>query len=155
MFILKYTCTHVTWCIRNLNTPHQGEGTLYMSTLHMPLHGQKELYCTCMCTIHAVYMRTYCTLCGESKALPCSAVSVVQHSLRGGARYTAWHMITVICTCSFSLSYTRTINELKLGKGHAVCDNGVVSIDHYCTCIQHFLPCNTCTCICMYVCLSI
>ena len=61
--------------------------------------------------------------------VPASAVSVVQHCLHGGAHYTARHLITVIV----SLSHTRTINQLKLGKRHAVRDNGVILIDHYYT----------------------
>ena len=36
----------------------------------------------------------YCTLCGRIKGAA-SAVSVIQHGLRGGARNTARHVITV------------------------------------------------------------
>ena len=62
----------------------------------------------------------YFTLRGRIKGAA-SAVSVIQHGLRGGARNTARHVITVIV---LAFPYTRnkagkmlsTINQLKHGR---------------------------------------
>ena len=81
----------------------------------------------------------YCTLRGRIKGAA-SAIIVIQHSLCGGARNTAWHMITVIVLAFLtqenkSSKMQSTINQLKHGKGCAVCDNGTLRT------VQHFLPC--------------
>ena len=80
---------------------------------------------------------TYCTLCGRIKGAA-SAISVIQHSLRGGVRNTARHVITVIVVAFLTQEnkagkmqkYTKSV---KARKGCAVRDSGtraVVSIDH-------------------------
>ena len=68
----------------------------------------------CNCSVN------YCTLCGRIKGAA-SAVSVIQHGLRGGARNIARHVITVTV---LAFPYTRnkvgkmqsTINQLKHGR---------------------------------------
>ena len=114
---------------------------------------------------HLVCTCTYCTLRGRIKG----TLSVIQ---RGGARYTARHVITVIVLAFLTQEnkagkIQSTINQLKHGKGRAVraiMVLGVLSIDHtalgYASCcmalstpplvpllhVQHFLPCfTTCT----------
>ena len=52
--------------------------------------------CTSTCTsILYIYIYIYCTLRGRIKGAA-SAISVMPHSLHGGARNTARHVITVI-----------------------------------------------------------
>ena len=119
-----------------------------------------------VCILHVRSASYIIVLCvSDSKVLP--VVYVIQHSLRGGARNTARHVITVIVLAFLTLEnkaskMQNTTNQLKHGKGHSVCDistRGVVSIDHtalgYALCcmaisttplvpllhIQHFLPC--------------
>ena len=66
------------------------------------------------------HFSVYCTLRGRIKGAA-SAVSVIQHGLRGGARNTARHVITVTV---LAFPYTRnkagkvlsTINQLKHGR---------------------------------------
>ena len=90
----------------------------------------------------------YCTLRGRIKGVA-SAISIIQHSLHGGARNTAWHVITVIVLAFLTQEnkvrkMQSTINQLKYGKGRAVCDNGtrgVVSIDQYSTQLRLVLYC--------------
>ena len=69
-------------------------------------------------------IETYCTLRGRIKGTS-SAVSVIQHGLRGGARNTARHVITVIVLAVLTQEnkagkIQSTINQLKHGKGRAV-----------------------------------
>ena len=83
-------------------------------------------------------MVTYCTLCGQIKGTP-GAVSIIQqHGLRGGTRYTARHVITVIVLAFLTQENKagKMQSTIKHGKGRAVraiMVLGVVSIDHYCT----------------------
>ena len=60
--------------------------------------------------------------------------SVIQHGLRGGARYTAWHVITVIVLAFLTRNKAGKMQStLKHGKGRAlraIMVLGVVSIDH-------------------------
>ena len=77
------------------------------------------------------------TLRGQIKGAV-SAISVIQHSLCGGTRNTARHVIMVIVLAFLTQEnkagkMQSTINQLIYGKGRAVRDNGtrgVVSIDH-------------------------
>ena len=65
-------------------------------------------------------IQSYCTLRGRIEGAA-SAVSIIQHGLRGGARNTARHVITVTV---LAFPYTRnkagkmqsTINQLKHGR---------------------------------------
>ena len=85
-------------------------------------------------TCNSVDCAVYCTLRARIKGAA-SAIFVIQHSLRGGARNTAWHVIVLafLTQENKASKMQSTINQLKHGKGRAVCDNGthgVVSIDH-------------------------
>ena len=79
-------------------------------------------------TLHTCWIFTYCTLRGRIKGAA-SAVSVIQHGLRGSVCYTAWHVITVIVLAFLTQvnkagKMQSTINQLKHGKGRAVrCNN--------------------------------
>ena len=55
----------------------------------------------------------YCTLCGRIKGTT-SALSVIQHGLRGGTHYKARHVITY--TRNKVSKMLSTINQLKHGK---------------------------------------
>ena len=63
---------------------------------------------------------TYCTLRGHIKGAA-SVISVIEHSLRGGARNTARHVITVIVLAFLTQEnkagkMQSTINQLKHGR---------------------------------------
>ena len=82
-----------------------------------------------------MYMQILYILICTLRGLIASAISVIQHSLRGGTCNTARYMIMVIVLAFLTQEnkMQSTINQLKHGKGHAVRNNGthgVVSIDH-------------------------
>ena len=73
-----------------------------------------------LCNTKMCHTYIYCTLRGRIKGAT-SAISIIQHSLRGGARNTAWHVITVIVVAFLTQENKAgkkqsTINQLKHGK---------------------------------------
>ena len=100
---------------------------------------EARIYNITVSTSRVTNICIYCTLRGRIKG----AASAVQHGLRGGARNTAQHVITVKVLAFLTqenkagkMQSTLKINQLKHGKGRAVRDNGthgVVSIDQYST----------------------